>query len=103
MTAQIDFLVRLRKLDRLRITPRDVIILWVIREIPGCMGRELSTKVGAPSRSSIQGAIPRLIKRGLLEDRRIKLTNLTPNDLYITDAGRAFLNEMVPVDATPVP
>lgn len=100
MTTQIDFLIRLRRIDRAKVTPRDVIVMWAIREIPGVMGRELATKVGVKSRSGIQNGILRLIRMGLIEDRRIKLTNLTPNDLYITQAGCDFLDYIVPpVDA----
>lgn len=96
MTPPIDFLVRMRKLDRSKLTPRDVVLMWAIREIPGIMGRELAMKVGVKTRSAVQFGIARLIRRGLIEDRRVKLHNLTPNDLHITAAGVAFLEDLVP-------
>lgn len=91
-----DFMVRLRKLDRAGLTVRDAVALWVIRGQPGMMGRELATTIGLKSRSNIQENIARLIRLGMIEDRRKAQNRLTPNDLYITPAGEQLLNDVIP-------
>lgn len=97
MTQSItDFMLRLKKIDAGGHTVRDVFILWAVARDPGLMGRELATKLGYKTRSAVQNRIGHLIQAGLLEDRRAKISQLTPNDLYITPAGEKFLAEVVP-------
>lgn len=90
-------MVRLRRIDRQRLTVRDIIILWAIRNNPGVMGRELATKLGYKSRSNVQEGIARLLRAKFIEDRRPVQDHMTPNDLHITSAGQDFLEEVVPV------
>lgn len=91
-----DFMLRLKKIDRAGHTCRDVFVLWAVAREPGLMGRELAIKLGYKTRSAVQNRIGHLIRAGLLEDRRAVMSQLTPNDLYITPAGEKFLAEVVP-------
>lgn len=96
MSPTIDFLTRLKKIDEHRLKCRDIFMLWAIAREPGMMGNEISKKLGYPSRSNIQTCIARLIKGGYIEDRRLVIDRMTPNDLHILPAGQAFLAEVVP-------
>lgn len=91
LKPSVEFMARLRKIDRSGLKVRDVIILWAIRENPGMMGRELSTKIGLESRSCAQDGLQRLMRRGLIEDRRLTFDQRTPNDFHILPAGREYL------------
>lgn len=92
LRPDIQFMAKLRKIDRSGLKVRDVIVLWAIRENPGMMGRELAVKLGFDSRSSVQDQMVRLIQHGLIEDRRLTHDQRTPNDLHITSAGREYLS-----------
>jgi DNA-binding MarR family transcriptional regulator len=92
----VDFMVRLKKIDHGGHTCRDIFVLWAVKQEPGLMGRELAMKLGYKTRSAVQNRIGHLIRAGLLEDRRARISQLTPNDLYITPAGERFLAEVVP-------
>lgn len=94
--AVIDFLVKLWKLDRTHTTPRDVILLYTIMTRPSVNGKELTRLVGLEDRSSIQLCIRRLIRHGLVEDRRVEGRDKLPNRLYITPAGQEFWNSIKP-------
>lgn len=97
MTATIDFLVRLKTLDRSGLKVRDVLVLWAVSRDDGLMGREVAMKLGYKSRSNVQDCVSRLIDHGMIEDRRTKRNNQTPNDLYILPAGEKFLADVVPL------
>jgi DNA-binding MarR family transcriptional regulator len=88
------FMVSLKRIDTAHLTTRDVLIMWAIKTAPGLMGRELATKLGYRSRSNVQENIGRLIVRQMIEDRRPVHDNKTPNDLHLTPAGEAFLQEI---------
>lgn len=94
----VDFMIRLKKIDRSGLKVRDVIVLWFIAREPGMMGRELSDKLGFQYRSHIQDGLQRLMTRKFIEDRRPVDGNLqqTPNDFHILPAGEEFLAEIVP-------
>jgi len=98
LTPSIDFLSRLRKIDRHDVKTRDVIIMWAVAREPGMMGQELARKIGFEGRSNVQICLRRLLRMGLVEDRRARLDNRTPNDLYITPKGEAMLADVVPSD-----
>lgn len=97
LSPTVDFMVRLKLIERNQHSVRDVLILWAVQREPGLMGLELARVLGYRTRSHVQARIGHLILFGLLEDRRKKLNSLTPNDLYITAAGEKFLREVVPV------
>jgi len=96
ISPTVDFFARLRKIDEKKLKLRDTMVLWAVARHHGLMGQEIAKKLGYPSRSHIQDGIRRLLEQGLIEDRRREKNQQTPNQLYITDAGTAFLNETVP-------
>lgn len=85
----IIFLAKLRQIDKLRVTPRDVIIMFIIISKPGLNGGELKTSLNLANRSGIAVNVRRLIDKGLIEDRRDTSGHLnSPNILYITEKGK---------------
>ncbi len=97
MTLPIPFLMALHKIERAKLTARDIILLTAIQGTPGIMGRELALKIGLPSRSGVQYSIPRLVRMGLIEDRRVPRAMVqNPNRLHILPAGVAFLDTLLP-------
>lgn len=97
MNATIDFLLRLKKLDGTSLSPRCIIVLWALKVEGGQMGQELAHKLGYKTRSNLQDTIRTLINEGYIEDRRVKMNNQTPNDLWILPKGEQFLADVVPV------
>ncbi len=96
ISPTVDFMARLRKIDKSGLKVRDTMVLWVIAREHGVMGKEVATKLGFPSRSHIQDGIRRLMDIGYIEDRRPHRNQQTPNELYATEAGNSFLAEIVP-------
>lgn len=100
MTAElsptIEFLARLKKIDSAELKVRDILVLWAIAREHGMMGQEIAFKLGYASRSHVQLCFERLIRKGFVEDRRLKHDQQTPNELFILPAGDAFLAEVVP-------
>lgn len=96
----VDFMVRLKLMDRSLVTTRDAICLWAIKSNPGTAGRELALKLGYAARSSIEFNVARLVRLGYIQDRRENVDplkpRLTPNSFYITPDGDAFLDELLP-------
>jgi DNA-binding MarR family transcriptional regulator len=90
-----DTMILLKVLDRRGLTPRDVLVLWTVRESPGCMGHDVKVKLGYPGRSSVQGSIERLIREGYIEDRRVKTGKFTPNQLHLLPVGEKLWQELV--------
>lgn len=95
MTATTDFMLKLRRIDDMKVIARDVLILWACRAKPGMMGMELALSLGYASRSVVQTRIRILCEMGLLDDRRKIRGPKTPNDLHITAAGSKFLDELL--------
>jgi DNA-binding MarR family transcriptional regulator len=90
----VEFMAKLRKIDRSGLKVRDVIVLWAIRKQPGMMGRELALRIGLESRSNVQDQIARLLLNEMIEDRRLTKDQKTPNDLHILQKGRDFLGQL---------
>lgn len=97
MTATIDFMVRLKKIDNAALTSRCVMVMWALKTEGGMMGQELAHKLGYKTRSNVQDSIKTLIAAGYIEDRRVKRNNQTPNDLWLLPKGEQFLADIVPV------
>jgi DNA-binding MarR family transcriptional regulator len=93
----IDFLSRLKRIDNHDLKGRDILVLWGIARENGVMGQEIAHKLGYKERSNIQHSINRLLRHGLIEDRRPAINHMTPNELYVTPAGTELLTEIVPV------
>lgn len=90
------FLVRLRKVDKLGLTVRDVLVLYAIIENPGADGLTISTKLGLRDRSALASNLHRLERIGFIEDRREKRQRAVPAALYPLEHGIAFWEEIKP-------
>ena len=90
------FLIRLKKIDKLSLTCRDVISLFFVMGNPGCNGVEMAKFCGVTHRASIVLNLKRLLAAGFIEDRRIKTGKAYQNRLYVTQAGIDFWNEIKP-------
>jgi DNA-binding MarR family transcriptional regulator len=95
-SGTLDFLVRLRKIDKRSLTCRDVLVLFAIIEAPGSSGLEISVKLGLPDRSSLGSGIVRLEREGYIEDRREIRRKAHPAVLHATPLGLAFWDEIKP-------
>jgi len=95
-SAAVDFLVRLRKLDKAGVTHRDVITLYTIIANPGVNGQEAGKMMGISDRSNIQMGLARLERKGLIEDRRVERIKSIPSIFHATPAGIAFWNDIKP-------
>jgi len=94
--ATVEFLVRLKKIDKRGLTCRDVLVIYTIIHNPGCSGVELADKIGAGTHSNIVSNIRRLIRVGFMEDRRKEFKKAQPSSLHILPAGVEFWNELKP-------
>ena len=90
----LPFLLQLKEIDKAKLTCRDMLILWAVSKTPGAMGIDISNKLGFDSRSAVQLGIARLIKRGMIEDRRVEKEQKIPNRLYITAQGTEFFKKL---------
>lgn len=92
----VDFLVRLRKIDKHTLTVRDVLVLYAIIENPGMAGNEVSAKLGLDNRSSIASNLQRLQREGYIEDHRKVRRKANPAVLHALPAGIALWDEIKP-------
>ena len=81
--------------DQSEITVRDLRIIDLLLKNPGLCGNDLVTYLRLPSRSSVQGNIPKLIRRGMIEDRRHREGQAIPSRLFVTDKGREFWEAII--------
>lgn len=91
-------MVRLRRIENAKLKARDVVVLYAIQRQAGMMGREIAQKLGYQNRSALQHGLNRLLDEKLIEDRRLKHDQQTPNNFHITPAGAALLADIVPHD-----
>ncbi len=92
----VRFLVQLHKIDKRYLTLRDVLALYAIMGTPAMSGIDLAKMLGFGHRSAVNSNITRLLRQGLIEDRRKNEHKGEVNVLYATDAGRAFWDEIKP-------
>ena len=92
----VEFLMRLRKMDKRGLTTRDVLLLYTIIANPGIHGKDAAHKIGTVDRSGIQHCLMRLIREGMIEDRRPEARRAQPNRLYALSAGIEFWNDLKP-------
>lgn len=92
----LDFLVKLRKIDKRVLTVRDVLVLYTVIQQPGCSGVEISTKLGLPDRSSIATHVMRLEREGYIVDHRESRTKANPAMFHPTPKGLEFWEEIKP-------
>jgi predicted transcriptional regulator len=92
----VDFLVRLRIADKRGLTLRDVLVLYAVISTPGQSGIDLTHKLGLENRSGVQTNIARLMREGMIEDRRQRVRKAAPQMLYVLPAGLEFWNLIKP-------
>lgn len=95
----IEFLMRLRKMDSLAITARDVLLLYTIIANPGIHGKDAAHKIsGTLERSGIHFGLARLMRMGFIEDRRpaSEARRARPSAFHALPAGIEFWNELKP-------
>lgn len=95
-TPVIDFLIRLRKIDRKFLTVRDVLVLYTVMGNPGISGIDLARKLGIEHRSNITCNINRLVREGYIEDRRVKANRAIQTILHVLPQGVDFWNDLKP-------
>ncbi len=100
-SPMLPFMIGLNIIDEACVAPRDVLMMWAIRAEPGLMGKELARKIGKSERAHIQENAKRLIRYGMIEDRRPQNLNPSsnrrvPNDFHITQKGSDFLDSLFP-------
>lgn len=95
-TVVLDFLIRLGKIDKRKLTVRDILILYTIIRNPGIAGNDLAAKLGIGNRSGIAGQIMRLERGGYIEDHRLERRKANPTLLHVTQRGLDFWEEIKP-------
>ena len=86
---------RITIIDRSGLTVRDVRILECISACPGECGTDIVERLELHSRSSVQANLPKLIKHGMIEDRRLREGQAIPSQWHITPKGDAFLRRII--------
>lgn len=96
MTTTFAFLVRLLKMHKIGMRPREVVILYTIIANPGISGIDIARKLGIPERSHIQHALGILEKHGLVEDRRPEKDRrkANPAKFHPLPAGETLWNDL---------
>ena len=92
----VDFLIRLKKLDRAGLTVRDALVLYTIIHNPGISGVHIADMVGAGNRSNIAFNVQRLAREGFIEDRRQQVGKAHPTMFHVLPAGLKFWNDLKP-------
>lgn len=95
-TGTLEFLLRLRKIDKHTLTVRDVLVLYCVMENPGIAGNEIANKLGLENRSSIASNLLRLAREGYIEDHRIVRRKANPTIMHILPKGLSFWDEIKP-------
>jgi DNA-binding MarR family transcriptional regulator len=90
----VDLLLKLRRIDKSGLTVRDILLLYTIIANPGINGLDAAKVIGIENRSSVQFGFARMVKRGLIEDRRETDGKGIPNRLYVLPAGLEFWNDL---------
>lgn len=93
-SAVIDFLLKLKVIDRRGLTARDILGLYIVIHNPGINGLDFARALNIENRSAVSSNIQRLITNGFIEDRRRRLRKAEPNILHVLPAGLDFWNEL---------
>lgn len=94
ITPTVDLMLKLRRIDKCGLTVRDILLLYTIIANPGINGWDAAKVIGIEARSSVQFGLARMVKRGLIEDRREYESKGIPNRLYVLPAGMEFWNAL---------
>lgn len=96
LNPTVTFLVKLRQIDKSECTVRDILVLYTIINNPGIMGVDVANKLGLKNRSAIQSSVARLIREGMIEDRRERALKANPSILHALQHGIDLWNEIKP-------
>lgn len=94
ISPAVDMLLKMRRIDKTGLTVRDIMLLYAIISNPGISGWDAGKMIGIQARSSVQTGLARMIKRGLIEDRRESEGKGIPNILHALPAGIEFWNNL---------
>jgi len=90
-----DMPIRLQKLDKAGLSPRDILILYVVKNKPGINGIETAHILNLRSHSCVQTQFRRMIRQELIEDRRLEAKKATSAYYHITSKGEKLLDEII--------
>lgn len=91
----IEFLIRLRKIEKANLSIRDVVFLYVIMRNPGINGQDASDMMGIVNRSGIQKSLHKMIRIGLIEDRREKAAKAQSCKLHALQPAFDFWEKLI--------
>lgn len=91
----LDTVSRLYKLDKSHFSPRDILVLYVIKNRPGINGVEIMQTLNLPTHSCVQSNLRRLIKKKLMEDHRSEARKATSASYHLTAEGEKLLDEII--------
>lgn len=94
--ATVDFLTRLKALDKSGFTPRDVLVLYTIINKPGCSGVDICNTLGIEHHCNIRCNLQRMQRFGLIEDLRPVGAKAVPSVHIPLQAGHDFWESIKP-------
>ena len=95
-TPVVDVMVRLKKIDLVHLTARDVMCLYSIISRPGMSRSDLADTLGLNAEVNVLSNIKRLTKHGYIEDRRREQQRAVAAMLYVLPAGVEFWESIKP-------
>lgn len=95
MNSTSTFMQQIAAFDQTGFTPRDFRIMELLTRHPNLCGNDMVSMLKLPSRSSVQANIPKLIRRGMIEDRREREGQAIPSRLFITEKGLEFVRSIL--------
>lgn len=84
----------LARLDQEGFTLRDMLVLAVLIGRPGICGQDVQHDMEFLNRSAVVGNLNRLIRRGLVEDRRTQIKQAVPSIYWPTEDGVSLWQEL---------
>jgi DNA-binding MarR family transcriptional regulator len=88
-------LVLLKRLDALRLHPRDAVVLYYVLRNPGSSRTDIAAALGLNAEVNVRLPTQRLIRQGLLEDRRPAERRLVASLLHVTPKGEQVWQELI--------
>lgn len=97
-TDIVNFLVRLRRIDNTGLSARDIVFLYAVIANPGLDANSIRIQMGIKVRGQVQSNIWRLIRHGLIEDRRTENRKAVATILHPTPKGIALWEDIIIMD-----
>lgn len=88
-------LVTLKRLDVMRLHARDAAVLYYVFRNPGANRKEIAAALGLNAEVNVRLPVQRLVRMGLIEDRRPSHARLVSSLLHVTDAGVKAWEDLV--------